>query len=183
MRQPSGSEPRANLQTAALLWAALPAAFLLAGVAPHLQDDFRAVGLALQGRDAVMQSGPAMPAEELAALAREFPADGLLLLYYPLAQEPEQVRQGLGALFDSRLQVYRNLLYPRPRDVRIVDSEAALLAALGAASDGPRYVVDLRQEDGPPLPTPAEGGPELALEFEHRIGGRVRHWRAAEGGR
>ncbi len=173
----------ARMQTTALLWAALPAVFLLAGMFPRLRTSFASVGRALQGREAVMQSGPAMPAAELAALAREFPTDGRLLLYYPLEREPQAAQQGLRELFDGRLQVYRNLRYPRPRDVRIAASAAELATALREPCDGPFYVVDLRLEDGPPLVESAASDRALSMEFEHRIGGRVRHWRAAGGGR
>ncbi len=135
------------------------------------------IATGLAGREVSLRNATGITDEELHSLRVSLDERDRLLVFFPIDQEPEAVRPALLEMLEPRTQIYRNLLYPRPRDGRMCTSAAEVARAVASAGAADVLLVDLRQT-----------GEELVVEgatlvFEQREGIRVRHWRIAGSGR
>lgn len=159
---------------AATLVLALPVPFLVLGRVEAAPEVKRLVEAGLQGSRAAMLAATGIPDEELAALRAVFANDsaaGRVVVFYDLAALPYDAKAQLLPMLESRAQLYRNLLYPAPRDTRMARDANELARHLAESPGGAIVVVDLRQEFAA-LPT------ELPFErgYVREEGVRIRHW-------
>ncbi len=124
----------------------------------------------LRGHEAALRSGSGIPRDEEASLRARLDEGSLVVVYFPLDAIAPEVRTPLVEMLESRTQIYRNLLYPTPRDVRMAIGAAEVDAALQGLDGRVAVVVDLRQ-DGGPAPV---ANCELVHERSEEV--RVRHW-------
>lgn len=169
-------DPRAarRIAFAATLVLALPVPFLVHGRVAAAPEVKRLVDVALQGSREAMRAATGIPDDELAALRAAFAGaagDGRVVVFYDLASLPDEAKAQLVPMLESRTQLYRNLLYPAPRDTRMARDAGELARHLAESPRGAMVVVDLRQEFAA-LPT------DLAFErgYVREQGVRIRHW-------
>lgn len=155
----------------AILAIAVPLPFLVHGRVAAAPEIMSLCAAAADGTRAALLRATGIPDDELAALRARFPEDGLLVVFYDLAPLPVDAKAQLSPMLESRSQLYRNLLYPHPRDVRMARDTGELGRLVQLPHPGALVVVDLRQEDSGP---PSVG--DFELGFERKAGVRVRHW-------
>jgi hypothetical protein len=153
-----------------LLLACVPLPFLAFSWALRLPEPFASAMEGLRGHEASLRSGSGILQEEEASLRARLDERGLVVVYFPLDVIAPDARVPLVEMLESRTQIYRNLLYPTPRDVRMAISAAEIEAALLGFDGRVAVVVDLRQ-DGGPAPV---ANCELVHERSEEV--RVRHW-------
>ena len=164
---PTGAAPSRARWLLALACAPLPLVALALPAA--IEKGLQRVDAASKGHAQSLLLASGIPDEELASLRARLDEHALLIVFFPLDGLPADARAKLLEMLESRMQIYRNLLYPRPRDARmcasVEDAQRAAAARVGAA-----LVVDLRQEDAA---SPVEGAEAVYTRVE---GVRVRHW-------
>lgn len=153
-----------------LLLACVPLPFLVFSWALRLPQPFASAMAGLRGHEAALRSATGIPQAEEAALRSRLDERGLVIVYFPLDAIAPDARMPLVEMLESRTQLYRNLLYPTPRDVRMASGAAELDAAMLGLDGRVAVVVDLRQDGGP---APVANG-ELVHERDEGV--RVRHW-------
>ena len=153
-----------------LLLACVPLPFLAFSWALRLPEPFASAMEGLRGHEVALRSGSGIPREEEASLRARLDERCLVIVYFPLDAIAPDVRMPLVEMLESRTQLYRNLLYPTPRDVRMAIGSAELDAALLGLDGRVAVVVDLRQDGGP---SPVATG---ELVYERGEGVRMRHW-------
>jgi hypothetical protein len=179
MRQPISTPSRTSSRRAAALLAlaCLPAPFLVWEWILDLAAERERIAVGLQGQQRSMREATGIPDDELSSLRANLDERDRLLVFFPIDLEPHAAQPALVKMLEPRTQIYRNLLYPRPRDGRMCRSasEVARESSVPGAEDV--VVVDLRQQGED---VPVDGA---TLVFERREGIRVRHWRLRGGGR
>ena len=169
---------RLRLAAASLALVATSIPFLAIGWAEKLPAELADVQKANAGDAFVLREATGIPDDELASLRQHLHEDGRLVLWYPFDTVPEDAKGTLTEMLESRVQLYRNLLYPRPREARMARDPAELRSWISPELRGKLLVVDLLQQDGQ---LPDDGVFELV--HERRVGVRVRHWLLREVGK
>lgn len=158
----------------ATLVLALPVPFLVLGRAEAAPEVQRLVEAGLHGSHAALLAATGIPDDELAALRATFADDsaaGRVVVFYDLAALPDDAKAQLLPMLESRAQLYRNLLYPTPRNTRMARDANELARHLADSPRGALVVVDLRQEFAAlPSELPFERG------YVREEGVRIRHW-------
>jgi hypothetical protein len=165
--QPSAPAPRLARWLLALACAPLP--FLAFASKDEIAEDAGRVEQAAKGHAESLLHASGIPDEELASLRSHLVERDRLLVFHPLDGVPADARPKLMELLAVRMQIYSNLLYPRPREARFCASvDDVKTAALPRTKSS--IVVDLRQDESP---SPIDGA---ELVYARREGIRIRHW-------
>lgn len=160
-----------------LVLACVPLPFLAFDWGHALPEAVRRIDLGLEGREASLRKATGITDDEMESLRANLDERDRLLVFFPIDMEPHAAQPSLVEILATRMQVYRNLLYPRPRDgwmCRGVDDARRQVAAPGAEDV---LLVDLRQQGEE---APVAGA---MMAFERRAGIRVRHWRIKGAGK
>lgn len=169
--------PSSRRAAALLALACLPAPFLLALWILGLGAECGRIAVGLQCHERSMREATGIPDDELASLRANLDERDRLLVFFPIDLEPDSARPALFEILEPRTQIYRNLLYPCPRDGRMCGSAMDVARAVAVPGAEQALIVDLRQQ-GDDVPVAG-----AALVFERREGIRVRHWIVRGGGR
>ena len=165
--QTSRAAPRLARWLLALSCAPLP--FLALGAKAEIAGDAGRVEPALMGHAESLLRASGIPDEELASLRSHLVERDRLLVFHPLDGVPADALPKLKELLAVRMQIYSNLLYPRPREARFCASVDDVKTAVLPRSKS-SIVVDLRQDESP---SPIDGA---ELVYARREGIRIRHW-------
>ena len=170
-----GAAPRRARLLLVLVCVPLP--FLAFEWGRSLPETVRRLDVGLAGREAALRNATGITEDELDSLRANLDERDRLLVYFPIDLEPHAAQPSLVEILATRMQVYRNLLYPRPRDGRMCRGSDE--ARRQVVAHGAEYVllVDLRQQGDE---APVDGA---TLAFERRAGIRVRHWRIEGAGK
>lgn len=165
--QRSRTAPRLARLLLALACAPLP--FLALASKAEIAEDASRAEQALKGHAESMLLASGLPGEEVAALRSHLVEGDRLIVFHPLDGAPADALPKLKELLAVRMQIYSNLLYPRPREARFCPSVDDVKTAVLPRTKS-SMVIDLRQDESP---SPIDGA---ELVYARREGIRIRHW-------